>query len=149
MLEIWKKNRAEMVADKFFEEQVMTLNFQQVKEHMKLIDEEYLSIPVFLGRKIYDDEIGEVIDGNILWEEYKALLQNGSMGYAEKRVKLSEIMSMMNCFIYQIQKPGIEVSYNEQIGELFYIQDGEQYFRDGRLNRAMLQGQLGDGIEFL
>ncbi len=149
VLEIWKKNRAEMVADKFFEEQVMTLNFQQVKEHMKLIDEEYLSIPVFLGRKIYDDEIGEVIDGNILWEEYKALLQNGSMGYAEKKVKLSEIMSRMNCFIYQIQKPGIEVSYNEQIGELFYIQDGEQYFRDGRLNRAMLQGQLGDGIEFL
>ncbi len=58
-------------------------------------------------------------------------------------------MSMMNCFIYQLSQPRIEVSYDEQIGELFYIKEGEKYFRNGRLNRAMLQGQLGDGIDFI
>ncbi len=149
VLEIWKKNYAEAVAEKFFAEQVTTLNFQQVKEHMKLIDKKYMSISVYLGKKILDDESGEVIDGNELWEEYKALLQNNSIGYAEKKIRLSAVMARMNCFIYQIKQPEIEVSYDEQIGELFYIRDGEKYFLNGRLNRSMIQGQLGDGIDFI
>ena len=144
-----KKNYAEAVAEKFFAEQVTTLNFQQVKEHMKLIDKKYMSISVYLGKKILDDESGEVIDGNELWEEYKALLQNNSIGYAEKKIRLSAVMARMNCFIYQIKQPEIEVSYDEQIGELFYIRDGEKYFLNGRLNRSMIQGQLGDGIDFI
>lgn len=149
VLEIWKNNYAEAVAEKFFSEYVMTLNFQQVKEHMKLIDERCMSIPVYLGRKILNSENGEVIDGNELWEEYKALLQNKSICYAEKKVRLSAIMEGMNCFIYQIHQSEIEISYDEQIGELFYVRDGEKYFSDGRLNRSMIQGQLGDGIDFI
>jgi len=149
VLEIWNRNYADRVRENFFAEQVNQLEFQQIKEHMKLIDEERLSVSVYLGRVITDEESGRVIDGNKLWGEYRDLLRNDSMRYAEKKVRLSEVMSMMNCFIYQLSQPRIEVSYDEQIGELFYIKEGEKYFRNGRLNRAMLQGQLGDGIDFI
>lgn len=103
---------------------------------------------VYLGRKIFDETSGEVLDGNDLWEEYKGLLQNTTMGYAERKIKLSAVMAKMNCFIYQIYQ-NIEVSYNDQIGELFYIADGEKYFENGRLNRKMLQGQLGEYVDFI
>ena len=40
----------------------------------------------------------------------------------------------------------MEISYKEQIGELFYVEDGEKYFENGRLNRKLVQGQLGEFI---
>lgn len=149
VLEIWKKNYAERAVENFFSEQVMQLDFPNVKKWMQLIDEQCLSISVYLGRVLWDEESGELIDGNEIWKEYEALLRNTSMGYAEKTIKLSSVMAKMNCFIYQIHQRQIQVSFDEQIGELFYIQDGEKYFKDGRVNRAMIQGQLGDGIDFI
>lgn len=149
VLEIWKKNYAERAVENFFSEQVMQLDFPNVKKWMQLIDERCLSISVYLGRVLWDEESGELIDGNEIWKEYETLLRNTSMGYAEKTIKLSSVMAKMNCFIYQIHQRQIQVSFDEQIGELFYIQDGEKYFKDGRLNRTMIQGQLGDGIDFI
>lgn len=148
ILRIWKNNHADLMEKDFFEEQVGKLDFYQVKKHMQLIDESRLNMSVYLGRKIFDETRGEMLDGNDLWEEYKGLLQNTTMGYAEKKIKLSGVMAKMNCFIYQIHQ-NIEVSYNDQIGELFYIADGEKYFEDGRLNRKMLQGQLGEYVDFI
>lgn len=127
----------------------MQLHFPKVKKWMQLIDEKFLSISVYLGRVLWDEESGELIDGNAIWKEYEELLRDTSMGYAEKTIKLSAVMAKMNCFIYQVRQKQIQVSFDEQIGELFYIQDGEKYFKDGRLNRAMIQGQLGDGIDFI
>lgn len=148
ILEIWRKNRIDLMKQEFFQKQVGKLDFYQVKRHMQLIDEERLSVSVYLGRKIFDEISGEMLDGNDLWEEYKVLLQNATMGYAEKKIKLSDVMAKMNYFIYQIQQ-NIAVSYNDQIGELFYIVDGEKYFTDGRLNRKMIQGQLGEYVDFI
>lgn len=148
ILEILNRNYGEEVEQDFFRKQVVGLDFPQVKKHMQLIDDSRLNISVFLGRKLIDNESGEVIDGNILWQEYKELLQNGEMGYAEKKVKLSSIMSKMNCFIYQLNQK-LDVSFHDQIGELFYIADGENYFEDGRLNRKKLTGQLGEFVEFI
>lgn len=147
VLETLKKNNADEMEQNFFAEDVEKLNFPEVKKHMQLIDEDRLNVSVYLGRKIFVEETAETFDGNELWKEYKELLQNMEMGYAEKKVKLSRIMAKMNCFIYQISKR-LEVGYNEQIGELFYIADGEKYFEDGKLNRKMIQGQLGEYVEF-
>lgn len=148
ILEIWKRNYGDVVEQDFFVGQVGKLDFPQVKKHMQLIDDERLNISVFLGRKVFDDASGELIDGNVLWKEYKELLQNGEMGYAEKKIKLSNIMAMMNYFTYQLYQV-LDVSFDDQIGELFYIADGEKYFKDGRINRKMLTGQLGEFTEFI
>lgn len=148
ILEIWKRNLGNLMDQDFFREQVGKLDFPQIKKHMQLIDDSRLNISVYLGRKIVDETNGNVIDGNAVWEEYKVLLQNNEMGYAEKKVKLSDIMSKMSYFIYQLYQK-IDVSFDDQIGELFYIEDGEKYFEDGRLNRKMLSGQLGEFVEFI
>lgn len=148
VLEIWRRNHGDLMNQDFFPEQVGKLDFPEVKKHMQLIDDNRLNISVYLGRKVIDEESGEVIDGNAIWEEYRNLLQNSEMGYAEKKVKLSNIMAKMNYFIYQLYQK-IDVSYDDQIGELFYIADGEKYFEDGRLNRKMLIGQLGEYVDFI
>ena len=59
------------------------------------------------------------------------------MDYAEKRVKLSEIRSKMNYFIYSVKKNS-NLCYNDIIGELRFIQDGERYFINGKLSRDLL-----------
>lgn len=148
VLQIWKKNNAHIVNQKFFTEEVGKLNFPKVKEHMELIEEQRWNMSVYLGRQIVDEK-GDIIDGNKLWKEYKELLQDMQMNYAEKKVKLSKLMARMNYFIYQI-KQNSQIIYNEQIGELFYIEDGENYFENGRLNRKRIEGQLGEVyVEFI
>ena len=67
------------------------------------------------------------------------------MGYAEKKVRLSKVRSQMSEFVYQIQwNP--DLIYNDkigqdQIGAMYYIEDGEKYFENGKLNRKKLQGK--------
>lgn len=148
ILEIWARNHGDLMNQDFFVEQVGKLDFPKIKEHMRLIDDNSQSISVFLGSKIVDGADGEVIDGNALWSEYKRLLQDGGMEYAERKVKLSRVMAKMNYFTYQL-KQGIDVSFDDQIGELFYIADGEKYFEDGRINRKKLTGQLGEFVDFV
>lgn len=147
ILGVWRKNNGNVVDKTFFAEEVGELNFPKIKEHMQLIEEQKWNMSVYLGRKILNEN-GDVLDGNLLWEKYKELLSNMEMSYAEKKIKLSEIMAKMNCFIYQI-KQNAEITYNDQIGELFYIEDGEKYFENGRLNQKMIQGQLGDYVDFI
>ena len=67
------------------------------------------------------------------------------MGYAEKKVRLSKVRSQMSEFVYQIQwNP--DLIYNDkigqdQIGAMYYVEDGEKYFENGKLNRKKLQGK--------
>ena len=51
----------------------------------------------------------------------------------------------MTYFIYELDK-NVKLCYTEQIGDLFYIEEGEQYFQDGRLKKNIMQGM---GAEFI
>ena len=88
---------------------------------------------------ILEIEDGTVIDGKEVWEAYKSLLEDNSMAYARKMVLLSEIRSRMNYFIYQIKKNS-DLIYDEQIGDIVYIENGEKYFENNKLNRKKIQG---------
>lgn len=147
ILKVWDRNNRRIMEKDFFKKQVGELKFPEVCQHMKLIEEQNWNMQVYLGRKI-EDENGESLDGNKLWEEYRELLENMDMGYAKKRIRLSEIRAKMNCFIYEI-KQNSQIVYNDQIGELFYIEDGEKYFENGRLNRGKIQGQIGEFVDFI
>ena len=147
LLENWKESNSRVVDKEFFEGQVGVLNFPEINRHMKLIQDQQWSVSVYLGRKILNEK-GEVLDGNQLWEEYKKLLTDMKMGYAQKRVELSVVKAKMNCFIYEI-KQNADIIYDDQIGEMFYIEDGEKYFENGRLNRKKIEGQLGEFVDFI
>lgn len=83
-----------------------------------------------------------------LWNAYAKLLADSKMDYAEKQVRLSQITSKMNYFIYQIKR-NTDLIYNDQIGDIFYIEDGEKYFNNGKLDRQKMQGEIGEFVDFI
>ncbi|MBC2456531.1 CRISPR-associated helicase Cas3' [Clostridium beijerinckii] len=130
--------------EKFFKEDVGQLNFRKVEERMKLIDEDNWNMSIYLARVINkeDGNIKATIDGRQVWENYRKLLMDNSMEYAKKQVKLSEVKSNMNYFIYQISK-NTDLIYNDKIGELYYIENGEKYFDGEKLNKDKFQKEVG------
>ena len=140
-----KKNRnentGELGLDDFFHRKVGALKWPDVRERMKLIPDNHQIMEVYLSRKL-QDENGQMMDGQKIWTEYKELIQNVTMPYAQKRVRLSEVRSQMNYFVYQI-KQNPDLNYNDKIGELICIDNGEKYFIDGKLDRKKLQEKWG------
>ena len=151
ILEVVRRNYMEQVGEAgikdFFLHKVGGMRMSDVKEHMALIQDDQWNMPVYLAR-VTNGENGEKIDGAQLWKKYVELLKNNAMEYAEKKVKLSEITSKMNGFIYQIKR-NVDLLYNDKVGEIFYIENGEKYFQNGKLNRKMIQGELGDFVDFI
>lgn len=126
--------------EKFFTEEVGKLNFKNVEKRMRLIDDNNWNMSVYLGRVI--EKENEEIDGVKIWYEYKSVLQNSKMNYAEKQVKLSQIKSLMNYFIYEIKK-NVNLPYTDKIGELYFIEDGDKYFEDEKLNKEKFVEEVG------
>lgn len=124
------KKEGEKINDKnleeFFCDKVALLNMPEVAKRMRLIDDNRQMISVYLGR-ILQNEKGEKIDGRVLWQEYKGLIEECKLEYAEKKIKLHDIRSQMNGFIYQFSNQ-IKLQEDEQIGDIFFIENGERYF---------------------
>ena len=132
-----KKCNDENMED-FFRETVGNLAMPQVDKRMQLIDDNRLMKSVYFGR-IIQEENGEETDGRLLWEEYKQLIEETEMEYSERKVKLHNIRSKMNAFIYQFNCKAKFVE-DEQIGELYYIENGEAYFdENGILRRELFE----------
>lgn len=112
------------------------LDYPQISDKMKLIDDNQWRQDVVMCRKIILDS-GEEIDGWNIWNEYKELLQNEELDYSEKQIKLINVRSELSYFIYSIPKGKLE-TYNDYIGELICVQDAEKYFTDGQLDEEKL-----------
>lgn len=122
----------------FFSGTVGGLNFEAVKNRMQLIDDGRQMISVFFARVINDREVG-VMDGHAVWEEYKNVLGDENMGFAEKTIKLYKVRSSMNVFLYQFRQDAAFL-WDEQIGDIFYIENGEEYFdENGILDRKRIE----------
>lgn len=126
----------------FFTEHVGFLDMPSVNQKMKLINDERQIKNAYLGRIIQDVD-GEKTDGRVLWEAYKALLQNNEMDYAEKKVRLHNIRTQMNNFIYQVSAKAA-FQEDEQIGDLYYIENGEAYFDE---NGVFMRESFENGID--
>ncbi|NMM61757.1 CRISPR-associated helicase Cas3' [Clostridium sp. P21] len=131
-----------------FIKQLYNLNFEKIKDYMKLIDDEINQnkYTIFLSRKIEvkDEKDGNVdmLDGRILWKDYKKLLVDSEMDYSERRVKLSEKNAQLSYFIYKVKK--LPSQYNEILGDIYYIEDGEKYVLNGRFNQEIFMGETPD-----
>ena len=102
-----------------------------------------MTVDVVLCRKI-EDENGKILDGWQIWNDYKKLLKNNQMDYSEKQVKLSQVRSLLNNFIYSVNKEKINALPNDKIGELLCYENGEDYFENGKFKRSKLE--YGDFI---
>ena len=124
-----------------FVDNVKKLDFVWISQKMKLIDKnDDWKMSVYFAREITTDT-GEIIDGKQVWERYRELLSDMTMNYAKKQILLSEVKSKMSYFIYQI-KIDNSLDYNDRIGELYLIEDAEQYFENGRLNTDKFYSQV-------
>lgn len=142
--EIYNDSLSESNLEKFICDDVGNLNYLKVSKRMKLIEEDNWNMSIYLATIIKDKE-GNTIDGSVVWNEYKTLLNDNYMKYAEKQVKLSEVRSKMNYFIYEIKKND-NFTYNDRIGELYFIEDGDKYFNDGKLDKEKFIKGIGDFI---
>lgn len=123
-----------------FVDKVKKLDFVWISQKMKLIDNnDDWKMSVYFARAITTDN-GEIIDGKQVWDRYRELLSDMTMNYAKKQVLLSEVKSKMSYFIYQI-KIDNSLDYNDRIGELYLIEDADQYFENGRLNTDKFYSQ--------
>lgn len=121
------------------------LNIPIISNRMELIDKDDWSCSVFLNRKVHLQN-GERLEGEKVWNDYKQLLKNKkNYDYAEWRVRLSNIKSNMNYFIYQVNVIS-SFPYTEQFGEIFYIEDADQYFEKEKFIREKLENQVGTFI---
>ena len=129
--------------DVFFED-AGKLKQKEIAKRMRLIEEDKGVCNIYFGRVIESD--GRKIDGRKLWEEYVQLIKNSqNMKYSVFKVELSILMSEMNNFIYRIRvKPTFP--YNDMIGELYYIDNGEDYFENEKINKNKLQDGIGEFI---
>ena len=128
--------------DEFFNK-VALINSKEVEKRMKLIEDDMWSMSVYLAKTI-EDEDGKILDGVSIWNEYTTLLKDNSLNYSEKEVKLSKVRALLNYFIYEIKK--VHIPYNDRVGELYYIEDGENYFKNGKIDREKLITGVGDFI---
>ena len=110
---------------------------------MRLISKEDSKISVYLSSNL--NVKGEKLNGEILWDEYKNLLLDKTMDYSERRVKLSQITSKMNNFIYEI-KWSNDFPYNDRVGDLYFIAAGDSYFKDSKLDKDKFINGIGDFI---
>ncbi|UDN60433.1 CRISPR-associated helicase Cas3' [Clostridioides sp. ES-W-0016-02] len=118
--------------DVFTNDIVGKLDFKSVNKRMTLIDK-LRDYTIFLNTQV-EDESGNIVVGSDVWEDYVSLLKNNDIDYSEKRVKMSDIMEKLDYFTYKLRK--FDNSFNDYIGDIFYIDDGEQYFTDGKFDRS-------------
>ncbi|KEI09637.1 CRISPR-associated protein Cas3 [Clostridium sp. K25] len=141
VLEVINKNGTDKYKENsmtnFVKNSMNKFDFINISERMKLIDDNKMECSVFLNRELELDD-GRVLKGYEIWDSYKELLQNNEIDYAEKKVKLSKIVSDMNYFIYKVRKGNFNIT--ECIGEIYYIEDGEKYFENGKFIKSKFQG---------
>lgn len=141
IMEVLKKNRNESFGEKGIQQFVTNLvrrpDFKGVHERMRLIEDDNWDISVFLARVLKKDD-GTELNGKDLWNEYKELLCDRQMDYAERKVKLKNIRGEMSYFIYRIKKTSA-LMYSDRIGELYLIENTEKYFENGRLNKKLFE----------
>lgn len=127
--------------ESFFRKEVQELKMPAIDKKMQLIDADRNMISVYLAREI-KDENKKIVDGRKIWREYRRLLENEEIEYAEKTVKLRNIRSEMNGFIYQFGKTA-HFQEDEQIGDIYYIENGEEYFdENGILKRELFEDSM-------
>lgn len=118
----------------FRKETVGKLKFEDVKKRLELI-EEAKEYTLFINREVTLED-GKILKGEDVWQEYTDLLKDTKMSYAERRVKLSIVNEKVDYFTYKVNR--YLSSYDDCIGDMFYINDGDKYFTEGKFDRSKI-----------
>lgn len=120
----------------YFNNEVRLLKGADVADKMKLIDDQLLYCDVCINTT--EQINGISVQGEEVWKEYRQLLK-AKMDYPEKMVRLSLVKSQLNYFIYTVKSSDLS-NYTDVIGDLYYIEEGDEYMVNGKLDRKKLRG---------
>lgn len=117
----------------YFTDHVQQLLFKEVEKDMRLITEKQFTL--FIDHVVTftsGEGMVETLVGNQVWEEFKRLLLDKELEYAERIVKLSQTKERMAYFTYSYgvqNNPKIDTPRytTEKIGSLFYVPNGERF----------------------
>ena len=146
VLKILKEKGEKLNSDNikaFVNNEIGNLKFSNIKDKMKLIDDDKIQFSIFLSRNI-TLENGQVLNGEEIWEQYKESLKNNQWSYAQKIIELSKITSKLNYFIYKVKNN--DFIYDDKIGDLYFIENGSEYFTDGKFDKNKWQQQSNFSI---
>ncbi|UUV19985.1 CRISPR-associated helicase Cas3' (plasmid) [Fusobacteria bacterium ZRK30] len=124
--------------NEFLEDLLEDLDFKKISKEMKLINEQN-KYQIFINREIEVEKNGCKIrlNGLDVWNEFLDILKINKNNYSERKVRLSQVMEKMNEFIYELYNmPG---NYADEKAGIFFIEDGEDYFTEGKLDRERLE----------
>lgn len=115
------------------------LSYREVAKQLKLIDT--VNFSVFIAHELIHPETKEKINGKEVWQDFKDLLKDYEIAYTKKQILLSQLKEKMNYFIYQVYDEP-QFTDDEEIEDLYYIQNGEKYFKDGKLDRELFTKEI-------
>lgn len=139
------KRNTENNLEKFRTEVLQKLDFMKIREKMKLLKDDG-SYSIFLNRTIEPDD-GKKLVGSEVWREYKELLEDFSIDYSEKQVKLSQKNNELSYFTYTVRK--MTQTCNDTVGDIYYFEDGAKFLtEDGKFDRKKFEDSKFD-YEFI
>ncbi len=113
----------------YLERDCAQVNCLRIEKAMRLIEP---------TRQMFIPYHWEDLDGYKVWDEFKALCSNQEWSYARRKVELSQLALKMSYFTFTVygdqQPPG-----SEAFGGYFFIEDGEQFVKEGVLDRKALE----------
>jgi hypothetical protein len=133
-----KKSRHNLNNIENFYNLITKLKYKEVYKFLKLIEDE--SITIFIPQIIEVEEkidnmtIKKTLNGIDIWKQYFEFIENKSLPYAEKQIKLSRLKKEFSYFTYNVKyKPSFK--YSEVVGENMYLLDMNEYITNGKFDR--------------
>lgn len=114
------------------------LNFHEIKERMKLIEDTPV-ITLFVDHDIVYDN--EVLNGKKIWEEYLSILNNKNILPSEKKVLLAKQNALVQNFTYEVRencKNQFDYNSDLSINKIFFIDYNPDFFIDEKFSLKKL-----------
>ncbi|GAU77702.1 CRISPR-associated helicase/endonuclease Cas3 [Fusibacter sp. 3D3] len=125
-----EKLKANKNALALFQSYVQEQDYLKFYKHMKLIDQ--VTFTIFIPRNL--NAKGVIIEGAVVWQQYKDLLLNMDKPYTQKQIELSKLNRVISYFTYSVHAEPLK--YDDLIGEMYYLSEGEEmYLEDEKFNR--------------
>ncbi len=129
-------------------EKITQFNFREIEDYMKLIKTQQ-RYRVFFNRniEILKDNKKIILNGREVWDKFIDFLESNEKNHAKKKVLLSYHLEVLNNFTYELfNKP--DKFQDERFG-ICYIDDGEEYFKNGKLDRERLKEEKNKDWDYI
>lgn len=124
---------------RFYNDELYYQRFDSIEKRMQLITDKTISVFIPIDSlSIKDIDEKEIyLSGKKVWDKFIEIVRVKEGGYAQSKVREINHRKYMNYFMYNIY--GREVKELEPVGGIYYIEDGEVFLNEGKLDTDSLK----------